>query len=255
MTTLQKLYRKDLTEDQINVIGLFKDNEWKYQKESVPLLQIKNLSTCAVVIGNGNSIHDFDLTTILPYREITAWGEVGPWIHKRQRRNFFTYGCNAIYRNFKPDFVIATGNDFIKEIAESDYCTGNFVYANSKHLESYPHKFNFIPQNPEFNAGAIAAYLAAFDGHKKVFMLGFDGVDNSTDNYNAFADTPNYPAKNDPISEEYWNRSLNAVMKTYNDTEFIRVCPSASFRQIDSWRYHANYRQIDFRRFVLEADV
>lgn len=252
---IQKKYRKDVTSDEVNVIGLFKDNEWKYQKENIPLQQFKILSPNAVVIGNGKSANEFDLTKILPYRQTTPWREFSPWIHKRQIRNFLTYGCNAIYRNFKPDFVIATGKDFINELAQQSYCDESIVYANNKYLEIYPNKFNIIPQNPEYNAGAIAAYMAAFDGHQRVYMLGFDGIDNTDDNYNLFAGTPNYPPSNYPINEEFWVRSLNEVMNVYTDTEFVRVCPSKRFRQPESWKYNLNYRQIDFRQFVLEVGV
>ena len=252
---MRKLYRKDLENEDVNVVGKFENNKWTYSTESVSLSQFVNLSNHAVVIGNGKTGNEFDLTRILPHRESTSWGETGDWKYKRQMRNFYTYGCNAIYRNFKPDFVVATGDNFIKEIAESTYCNSNVVYASTKYLEKYSGKFNIIPQNPELNAGAMAAYLAAFDGHKKVYMLGFDGIDNPLNNYNVYAGTANYPPADQAINEEFWNRSLDLVMKTYNDTEFIRVCPTAKFRQPEMWKYNLNYRQIDFRQFVVEADI
>jgi len=255
MATLQKLYRKNITAENINTVGLYIDDEWKYQKEPLPITQIPARSKNAVVIGNGISGHQFDLSIFLPYRETTDWGEIGPWKYKRQVNNFYTYGCNAIYRNFKPDFVVATGKDFINEIANSTYCLENIVYTNLKYLEQYPNKFHAVPQNPELNSGAIAAYLAAFDGHSKVFMLGFDGVDSNQDNYIFYADTPNYPSRSSVINEEYWVRSLNHIMTVYNNTEFIRVCPTRRFRQPEMWKYNLNYRQIDFRQFVLEAGV
>jgi hypothetical protein len=103
-------------------------------------------------------------------------------MYKRDRKNFFTYGCNAIYRNFKSDFLACSGEGIIKEIAENTNDKPSVIYANSKYLEQYPGKFNFLPQNPDFNAGAIAAYMAAFDGHQKVFMLGFHGVATAKNN-------------------------------------------------------------------------
>jgi hypothetical protein len=97
--------------------------------------------------------------------------------------------------------------------------------------------------------------MAAFDGHKKVYMLGFDGIDNPTDIYNVYAGTPSYPAKTDSILEDFWVLSLENLMKTYSDTEFIRVAPARTFRSPEAWKYLLNYRVIDFRDFVLEADV
>lgn len=254
--SLQKLYRKDITQETVNLIGLYNEDHWIYESEDIEIPQFSTVSDHAVVIGNGISINQIDLTVFLPYRESTPWGEVTPWIYRRDRKNFLTYGCNAIYRNFKLDFVSCVGEGIIKEIAESDRDkTGTVFYTNTKYLELYPGQFDLLPQNPDFNAGAMSAYMAAFDGHKRVFMLGFDGIDNDTDNYNMFAGTANYPPSNYPTKEEYWVRSLNQVMQTYSDTEFIRVCPTKKFRQPDAWRNNLNYRQIDFRQFVSEADI
>jgi hypothetical protein len=253
--SLQKLYRKNITEETVNSVGLYIEEHWRYQTEDIAIPQFSTISDQAVVVGNGISANEFDLTRILPYREITPWGQSTQWIAKRDRKNFFTYGCNAIYRNYKLDFITSTGEGIIKEIAETALEKPEMIYANAKYLEQYPGQFNFLPQNPNFNSGAIAAYMAAFDGHKKVFMLGFDGIDTANNNYNMFAGTSNYPPSDYPINESYWIRSLNTVMQVYSDTEFVRVCPTKNFRQPESWRNNLNYRQIDFRQFVLEADI
>ena len=129
------------------------------------------------------------------------------------------------------------------------------MYANSWAIADYYGQFNYIVQDPYYNAGAIAAYIAAFDGHKKVFLLGFDGIDDPANNYNVFAGTNNYPSLDTTISEDFWVKSLATVMSVYNDTEFIRVMPTASFRTPKPWRYFLNFRQIDFRQFVIEADI
>lgn len=255
MTYLQKLYRKDITQETVNLIGLFENDRWKYETEDIYIPQFPTISDHAVVVGNGVTANQFDLTIFLPYRESTPWGAVTPWITKRQRRNFFTYGCNAIYRNFKLDFVTCTGEGLIDEIAHATQDKTEMLYANSQYLQKYPGVFHFLPQNPDFNSGAMAAYMAAFDGHKKIFLLGFDGIDTIDNNYNMFAGSPNYPPLDYPINENYWIRSLKTVMDVYHDTEFIRVCPTKNFRTPESWKNCLNYRQIDFRQFVSEADI
>jgi hypothetical protein len=208
------------------------------------------------VVGNGVTANQFDLTIFLPYRETTPWGAATPWISKRQRRNFFTYGCNAIYRNFRLDFVSCVGDGVIKEIAETTKDnTGVVFYANSKFLELYPDKFSFLPQNPNFNAGAMSAYMAAFDGHKRIFMLGFDGIDTPNNTYNMFAGTNNYPPLDYLMTEDYWVVCLKNIMETYSDTEFIRVCPTKKFRTPEAWKNCLNFKQIDFRQFVSAADI
>jgi hypothetical protein len=253
--SLQKIYRKNITTESVNLIGLYIEDQWKYQTEDIEIPQFPTRSDRAVVFGNGVTANEFDLTKILPYRETTPWGQATDWIYKKDTRNFFTYGCNAIYRNYKLDFLTCTGEGIIKEIADTALEKPAVIYTNSKYLEQYPGKFNFLPQNPDFNAGAMAAYMAAFDGHKKVYMLGFDGIDSTNNNYNMFAGTNNYPPLDYPTNESFWVTSLSTVMGVYNDTEFIRVMPTAKFRQPEAWKYFLNYRQIDFRQFVLEADI
>lgn len=256
METLQQLYRDTYTGEDVKTVGLYINGSWRYQTEFVENLDIQVLhSDRAVVIGNGISRLDFNLKLILPNRDHTPWGEVGPWQPAVNKKKFKTYGCNAVYRNYRPDFLIATGDKFLDEIVATDYCEDNIVYANKYALPLYENKFHYIPQDPSYNSGAIAAYLAAFDGHKKVYLLGFDGIDNDSDIYNVYANTNAYPSKTELIREDYWVQALDHVMEIYSDTEFIRVAPSNTFRTPELWKYRLNFRTINFRQFVLEADI
>ena len=189
-------------------------------------------------------------------RQTTSWGERTQWFAPtKTKKQFNTYGCNAFYREYRPDFLVLSGNEMVKEVADSDYCDNNIVYTTAEHLFDYAGKFHYIPQQPDYNAGTMAAYLAAFDGHKRVFMLGFDGIDNPTDTYNIYAGSPGYPPANTNQSEEYWVTSMYHVMSVYDKTEFIRVAPTSSFRTPEAWKYLLNFRTISFRQFVLEADL
>lgn len=258
METVKQIYRKDYIGEEVKSVSNYTNNQWAHEEEyisnpfdssSLPL------SNRAVVIGNGVSRLDFNLKFFLPSRETTAWGEVGPWIPPIHPRRFNTYGCNALYREYRPDFLIATGDAFVEEIINSGYCNDNVVYASKQNVAYNSGKFTYVPQDPQWNSGAIAAYLAAFDGHKRVFMLGFDGIDSGDNSSNIYRDTASYAAKSDVANEDYWVRSLVAVMNTYSDVEFIRVAPVASFRSPEAWKYCANYRTISFNQFVREADV
>jgi hypothetical protein len=97
--------------------------------------------------------------------------------------------------------------------------------------------------------------MAAFDGHKRVFLLGFDGNDTPNKNCNVYNNTHGYPSKDSNIIEEFWVIALKNVMDTYNDTEFIRVAPTNTFRTPELWKYNLNFRTISFKQFVLEADI
>lgn len=256
MQAINQIYRKDYAGEDVNVLGIYINERWQYQKEFIPSTFLNvPYSNRAVVIGNGLSRLQFDLKLILNHRDVAAWGETGPWKPALTTKKFNTYGCNAIYREYQPDFVVAVGDEIIDEIANNEYSTNFPVYANAWALLKYPGKFNFIPQDPVYNSGALAAYLAAFDGHKKVFMLGFDGIDSSNSNYNAFSGTPGYPIDSQNITEAFWVNALAEVMRVYAETEFIHVAPTMNFRIPELWKYLPNFRTIDFRKFVLEADI
>jgi integrase/recombinase XerD len=45
------------------------------------------------------------------------------------------------------------------------------------------------------------------------------------------------------------------ISNIYTDVEFIRVAPTNTFRSPESWKYLLNYRTINFRQFVIEADL
>ena len=253
MQKLVKQYRNNYYGEHVNLVGTYKNSEWEYTKEFLnPSFDVKPLSDIAVVIGNGESRLEFDMRHFMSFK-------TGPldtnWSKQYGRKKFYTYGCNALYRDFSPDFLFVTGDEITKEVVNSGYCEDHVVYANNWVLPQYPNKFHYIPENPAYNSGALAAYMAAFDGHKKIFMLGFDGNDTNNLNCNVYNNTNGYPTKEYQTLEEFWVVALKNVMDVYDDTEFIRVAPSENFRTPEPWKYNLNFRTISFRQFVLEADI
>lgn len=59
-------------------------------------------------IGNGESRKDFDLNKLRPFGKI--------------------YGCNALYRDFKPDALISVDHGIMHEIYHSGYCYDNITW-------------------------------------------------------------------------------------------------------------------------------
>lgn len=252
MQKISKILRSNYVGEDVIVDRVYKNSKWNPTTEFVSKsFSSGPLSNHALVIGNGTSRLQFNLKKILEHRV----GNFDSWAPAKQARKFFTYGCNALFREYRTDFLIATGDNIIKEIAESGICDRQVVYANNTSLVEYPGKFHLIPQNLPFNSGALAAYMAAFDGHKKVFLMGFDGNDTPNYNYNVYAGTTNYPELRTTVLEDYWILSLLSVMTAYNDVEFVRVAPTSSFRTPEPWKYCLNFRTIDFRQFASEADV
>ena len=130
------------------------------------------------------------------------------------------------------------------------------MYANAPHIQANPGKFYLIPQDPGWNSGTLATYLAAFDGHTTIYLLGFDGQDTPGCNYNVYAGTANYQhatmAQADPA---FFDISMKYIFDLYDNVDFVRVMPTQASAMPESWKYTTNLRQISFRQYVLEADL
>jgi hypothetical protein len=247
MQKLKRIYRSTYSGENIVKTLTYANSEWTPELEMVPNVVLNTYTTTqAVAIGNGPSRLKIDLNLIIRH---TA-GERGA-------NSLQSYGCNALYRDFAPDFLIAVGDGIIDEIANSGYCNNNIVYANANYLIKHPGKFYMIPQNIYYDSGAIAAYMAAFDGHKKVFLLGYDSYDVPGPYENVYKGTANYLTGQEPEPENhnFLTLSLHSVIQTYSTCEFVKVMPESGHWVHDSIDYLPNFRQISYRDFVIEADI
>ena len=59
-----------------------------------------------------------------------------------------TYGCNALYRDYTPDFLVAVDRKIYKEIIDSEYEQNNIVYTNHGNLTKIGGDSHLIPANP-----------------------------------------------------------------------------------------------------------
>jgi hypothetical protein len=246
MQQLKQLYRSNYAGENIVSSLTLHDGEWDPITEFVPNQVINtHTTTQAVTIGNGESRKDFNLALIGDHR--------GGLLATDKLQ---TYGCNALYRDFIPDFLVAVGDVIINEIANSSYVNENIVYTNAASLLDHPGKFYLIPQNVSYDAGSLAAYMACFDGHKKVFLIGYDQYDDSvTTVNNIYKDTNGYLTSKQTQNARFFSLTLHNVMTTYSNVEFIRVMPEQSWWIPPELLPLPNFRQIDYNQFTIEADL
>ena len=250
MQTVQKLYRTNYTGEDVVKTLTWEHGQWTKETEFAPNAVTNNqISNRAVIIGNGPSRTELyqngDILYALSKHKggLLASGAVQ------------TYGCNALYRDFAPDFLVAS-IDMAPELASTAYCTDHIVYSSADAVLEYPGKFYLTPQNPSWDAGCIAAYLACFDGHKTVYLIGFDNHSGEAEiNYNVYHGTNNYPDFVSPNTEAFFTKSLSQLMKLYSDVEFVRVMTSENAWCPEQWKYQVNFRQIAFREFASEIDL
>lgn len=245
MQTLKRLYRSNYAGEHVITSLTLGDGEWSHEKDFVPNAVFStHTTTQAVVIGNGESRRMFDLGHIARH--------TGGLLAKDKLQS---YGCNALYRDFRPDFLVLTGDDITREVAESRYPDDYICYANADTVLKYPGRLYLIPQNLYYDAGSLAVYLACFDGHKKIFLVGFDNYADEEPVNNVYKDTPGYLTSTQTQNGAWFAHSLATVMNTYNDVEFIRVMPTDTYQLPLEWQSITNLRQIDYRGFALEADL
>lgn len=238
------MFRSEYLGEEITTNTTWASGQWNHETEYIPnAITNSHISKRAVIIGNGESRRNYELFLLKNHRA----GILGSLAVQ-------TYGCNALYRDFKPTFLIATGPDIAKEIAGSDYYTDNIVYANAEVVARHPGKFYLIPQDVHYDAGALAVYLACFDGHKTIYLVGFDstGVGAGNDMYDG---TNAYAPYGTDHSDTMWVKTLSMVMETYPDVQFVRVMPTPGWKIPDAWQTFSNFKQISYKQFVLDVDL
>ena len=240
-----KLYRTDYTGEDIIQERVMQDGQWVSTTEHVPNNIINNqISNRAVVFGNGESRLGFNVNHLLNKKS----GLLGA-------DTLQSYACNAFYREYTPDFLVVTSRIIADEIAKTSYTTENIVYTRVDISLEFPKKFYLIPHDPYADAGATAAYIACFDGHKKIYLLGCEGQFETNYNNNVYAGTNGYAAKDADVTGHNWEESYLQLFQVYDDVDFVLVTATGRHNTFDSWRACTNFRQISHRDMVLEADL
>ena len=237
-----KRYRTDYTGEYLIYNVSLTDGSYEEHREWIPN-NIDNNSHygTAVVLGNGTGRNSVALNKIKNHR--TGIGGVN---------RMQSYGCNALHRDFAPDFLITTNTKIIEEINEKQISDNTMILTSGINMLHYPGKFHMLPYSISMNTGALATYMACFDGHKKVYLLGFDNQTGERNN-NVYANTPNYDSEEIKVSSGKWELSMLQVFRTFPEVTFTRVEPRGENPKY--WKSCLNYRTVTARQFALEVDL
>lgn len=164
----------------------------------------------AIIVGNGTSRKDFDLTRLQPYGTI--------------------YGCNALYRDFPdhsiPDVLVAIDDGIIAEIESSSFPSKRFVVPPIDERWE-PAECNI--GRPRSNAGMNAMREAIKAGYDQLICLGFDFLIGGPNQFlsNMYDGTENYGpdtranAGDNPGRVNY----LQWLVRKHPDVDFIFIYP------------------------------
>jgi len=231
-------YRKDYVGETINTV--LDGEPISYFINPRPNVFIPPYTDTAIILGNGP-------TKLYP--QIQQLLDVNR--KKIAEAYKLVYACNrAIQDDAVYDYYVLKHRNFLARVSEEKLLQSYVPYDIFLDFKA---RSNLLPFVSHFDSGASAAYLACFDGHKKVFLMGFDGKD--VFGYRTVYDG-SFPYSDDgdlTFDYNYWQLYLHNVMKIYKDVEFFRI-------QLDgaespaSWRSLPNFRDVTVREAVLLGD-
>ena len=134
------------------------------------------------------------------------------------------YGCNAQYREYDPHYLIAVDVKMVNEIIASGYHKTHSVWTNPNKGISAKDNINFFNPHKGWSSGPTALWFAASQGHKEIYIMGFDYQGTSGLFNNVYADTFNYKKSSDSATFfGNWLSQTERVIKDFPTTKFYRV--------------------------------
>lgn len=195
----------------------------------------------AIIVGNGKSRSNYDLKRTKSRDNHSGWRPV--------------FGCNALYRDFYPDFLVAIDSDIILEIEKSDFPKTLCIFPPEE--ERYEPKelygVSSYKQCPRSNAGMVAMQQAIKQKFKKLICIGFDFliVDEKQATDNVFAGTNAYGPETKASLADTRNRMkfLSFLIEKNPNVDFVFVYPANTISYMPDLK---NVDCIDYK--VLEEE-
>lgn len=185
--------------------------------------------TRAFVLGNGVSRQALSLNSLRTYGPI--------------------YACNAVYREFTPDVLVATDLPISTAIQQSGYAANNRFHTRKPWPDSGAKP---VPQKYYgYSSGPIALALACQDGFVQIYMVGFDlGPSEGNRFNNVYAGTEFYkPVGANPTYTGNWIRQISTVIRDYPKTQFTRISGPTT-AQIAEFNSLPNLKYMDLQHFI-----
>ena len=183
----------------------------------------------AFIIGNGESRSKFNLAKLF--------------------KHGLVYGCNAIYRDYRPDFLITVDPIIAKEIGKTEYINLWKVYTPYSDIASTHKNFVSFKTKTRQCAGVTASLLAINHGCTEIYLLGHDlGSPNGLIN-NVYKNSSCYKqAWQDDDSFDVYVSDYYDLFATQTKIDFIRVMGKQSY-PVKQFRNYTNYKETKLETF------
>jgi hypothetical protein len=140
------------------------------------------------------------------------------------------YACNAIYREMDPHYLIAVDVKMVNEIIDAGYHKKGNVWTNPNKGIKTKSRINFFSPHKGWSSGPTALWHACQQGHKEIFIFGFDYQGEKGKFNNVYADTYNYKKSADSATFfGNWLNQTERTIKEYRKIKFYRVIQEGAF--------------------------
>ena len=166
--------------------------------------------TIAFVLGNGLSRQHLNLAHV--------------------KNHGMIYGCNALYREFTPDVLVATDRPISEAIQHSGYAKKHCFYTRKPLPDSGARR---VPTTYHgYSSGPNAVGIAVQDQHHRIYLVGFDmGPAKNNSFNNIYAGTEFYKSTTAaPTFTGNWVKQLRKICEDSQQTHFFRVCGPTTAR-------------------------
>jgi len=166
----------------------------------------------ALVIGNGESRRGLDLDSL--------------------SRDSITFGCNAIHRDFIPDYLVCCDRRMVRESLENNKLKILLTRKDwISHFKNF--KIESVPDLPwvedlrymqpiHWGSGPYAVLTAAILGFKKIKLVGFDLYGHGQCINNIYKDTKHYlDSQKAAVDHSYWLLQISKIFEYFSHSEFL----------------------------------
>jgi hypothetical protein len=238
MDIKQPYYRKDYIGETING---YKDDGTPFSVFVPPRENVfsKPSTEYAIVLGNGPTKNYKDTQYLLKTNA-----------SKVSQGYKFVYACNKAVNDTEIyDYYILRSRIFLSNIPSERL---DSIYLPTNIFLDYKDRCNLIPFRSYYDAGTSAAHLAAFDGHKKVFLFGFDG-DMGAGYQSVYDGQLPYISDHREVDFTKTFKYLYEIALAYRDVNFYRLKIDGQ-KAPDYLLSLPNFKDCNVREIVLAGD-
>jgi hypothetical protein len=224
---MEERYRSDYEGEFIITNSVVRGGKKIQDKEWIENpIQNQHISGRAVCIADGASRSQFPTHRL----ENHKGGLLG-------RLRLQTYGTGRVADEIMCNFYVSRQPTMLEKCIEKEYTIHTACYTSTTNCLKYPGEFYLVPYKLLGSDSLLAAYIACFDGHKEIFLLGYDYINDKTT-----------------------TTELTDLMNTYKGTKFTRVSSGVKTNQTDNqtpedWKWCTNFSEMTYAEWISYCDV